>query len=204
MRVIVNFPVIKYHYYFKTVITQIPLSITGIASLLDTPEHDIKGDLSPFCSVVRVPSSMNTQVSIFHTSFRDFILDAERSKAHRANSSKGHQILADKCLECLNRCLRRNICNLVEDVGGSHAHEINDMSVIPESLRYTCMYWSSHLEHALAHPSADSAQTIGLLSKFADGHLLHWFECLSAMGELESGVGSLTQVQEAVSVSVPT
>ena len=110
-------------------------------------------------------------------------------------------MLADKCLECLNRSLRFNICNLVE-VGGSHSHGINDVNVIPESLRYACIYWASHLKDALADPSANSARTLGLLSKFADEHLLHWFECLSAMGELESGVESLTMAQEAVSVSV--
>ena len=185
------------------VFLQTPLSVTGIASLLVTPEHDVKGDLSPFSSVIRVSSSTNGQVSIFHTSFHDFILDPKRSNAHHADGSRAHQILADKCLECLNRCLRRNICNLVEDGGGLHPHEINDMSVNPESLRYACIYWASHLEHALADPSADSARTLGLLSKFADEHLLHWFECLSAIGELETGIGSLTKAHAAISVSDP-
>ena len=40
------------------------------------------------------------------------------------------------------------------------------------------------------------------LRTFADEHVLHWFACLSAFGELESGLKSLAMAVEAISVSV--
>ena len=90
------------------------LSINGFASQFVTQEHNIKGDLSPFCSVIDVPSSINDQVSIFYTSFRDLVLDPIRSNMHQANGSKGHRILADKCLKCLNMSLQRNSWHLAD------------------------------------------------------------------------------------------
>ena len=179
---------------------QTPLSVQGIATLLVTPEHDIRGDLWPFQSVIRVPSDNSGQVSIFHASFRDFIVVPERSKMYSVDAHGGHQLLADKCFQCLNKCLRRNICNLPEDSIGSCPHAINDLSIIPEALRYSCIHWASHLAEAIAR-SPGHVQTLGFLSEFADEHLLHWFECLSALGELESGIVSLKKAREALSVS---
>ena len=69
-----------------------PLSIQGIVSLLVFPEHDIRGSLSPFQSVIRVPSANAGQVSIFHTSFRDFIVNPARSKEYCIYGSKSHQL----------------------------------------------------------------------------------------------------------------
>jgi hypothetical protein len=96
-------------------------------------------------------------------------------------------MLAVKCLSFLNQSLKRNICNLDINKPFSRSHE---PVPIHDSLRYSCMHWALHLAHALkgasAHDSVDGVQ--GLLSKFVDEHLLHWFECLSALQELESGI----------------
>ena len=182
---------------------QAPLSIQGIASLLVLPEHDIRRNLRLFQSVIRVPSAKAGQVSIFHTSFRDFIVDPGRSKIYCVDASESHQLLAKNCLQCMNRSLRRNICKLIEDTIGSRSHVINDLNVIPEALQYACLHWAYHLSKSLDHLPTDTAYTLSLLSEFADVHLLHWVECLSAMGELESGVRSLRTAWEAISVSVP-
>ena len=138
-----------------------------------------------------------------HTSFHDFIVDPARSKRYCVDASESHRLLAKNCLQCMNMSLRRNICNLHEDTVGSRSHVINDMNAIPEGLQYACLHWAYHLAKTLHHPAADPAYTLYLLSEFADVHLLHWFECLSAMGQLESGVRSLRTAWEAISVSVP-
>ena len=52
-----------------------------------------------------------------------------------------------------------------------------------------------------ADPLADAARVHAHLHTFADEHLLHWSECLSALGELESGLKSLGKATEAISVS---
>ena len=106
-----------------------------------------------------------------------------------------------KCLQLLNRSLRRNICELREDSIGALAHEIPDPSVIPEALRYACLYWAVHLADGFSHPLADVSLVLGHLRIFVDDHLLHWFECLSAFGELETGLKSVSKANEALSVS---
>lgn len=184
------------------VFLQTPLSADGLAALLRKEKHRIDNALSPFYSVIGMPSSPSGHVSIFHSSFRDFIVSPARSKTHCIDTSGGHRMLAEKCLQHLNEYLRRNICNLPEDTIGSRPHIIQDLINIPVSLQYSSLYWASHFAKSLVHPLANARQTHGLLSEFADEHLLHWFECLSAMGALESGIGSLKEAIKAIVVSL--
>ena len=62
----------------SVVLLQTPLSMTGMTSLLDMESGQIKADLSPFHSVIHVPSGSNGHISIFHASFREFIVDPVR------------------------------------------------------------------------------------------------------------------------------
>ena len=184
----------------SVVLFQNPLSITGIASLLDMPKDQIAAGLSPFHSVVHVPSSGH--ISIFHASFREFIVDPARcGDGHHVDPAEGHEMLTVKCLQLLNRSLRRNICNLPEDMIGALAHEIPDLSVIPEALRYSCLHWASHLPDGFSHSLANVSSMLENLRTFANEHLLHWFECLSVLGGLETGLKSLGKGNEMLSVS---
>ena len=110
-------------------------------------------------------------------------------------------MLTIQCLQLLNKSLRRNICDLPEDRIGKLPHEITDPGIISEALRYSCLDWAFHLLKAL--PPSEPSRMLDCLSVFADKHLLHWFECLSAIGELESGVKSLRNAKEAALVSAP-
>ena len=186
----------------SVVLFQTPLSMAGIASLLDIRIHQAEVDLSPFHSVIHVPSVNDGHVSIFHASFREFIVDPARcGERHKVDGSKGHDMLTVKCLQLLNKSLRRNICNLAEDAIGALGHVL-DPGVIPEAVRYSCLHWASHLADMLADPPAYVGRALEDLRIFADEHILHWFECLSVLGELESGLKSLSRAVEAISVSV--
>ena len=180
------------------VLLQNPLSVTGIASLLDNGEA--RHDLSPFTSVIHLPSTDHDQVNIFHASFREFIVDPDRCEAHGVDYTRGHQMLTIKCLQLLNNSLRRNICNLPEDGIGTLPHEIKDPVMISMALQYSCVHWAFHLLEA---SPGEPSTILDCVSEFADKHLLHWFECLSAIGELESGVKSLRNAKEATLVSAP-
>ena len=186
----------------SVVLFQTPLAMAGIASLLDIAIDQVKVDLSPFHSVIHIPSTNGGHVAIFHASFREFIVHPARcGDRHRVNGSQGHHMLTVKCLQLLNKSLRRNICNLPEDEIGPDPHVI-DCSVIPEAVRYSCLHWASHLADTLADLPVDIAPALEDLRTFADEHILHWFECLSAFGELEFGLKSLATAVEAISVGV--
>ena len=182
----------------SVVLVQTPLSTPGIASVLDMAKDQIETGLSPFHSVIHV--SFGEQISIFHASFREFIVDPARcGDGHHVDPGEGHEMLTVKCLQLLNRSLRRNICNLPEDIIDALAHKIPDLSVIPEALRYSCLHWASHL--AEGRCLADGSLVLEHLRTFADEHLLHWFECLSVLGELETGLKALGKANETLSVS---
>ena len=112
-----------------------------------------------------------------------------------------HQMLTVKCLQCLNTSLHHNICNLAEDSVGSKPHHIENVDVIPEALGYSCLHWASHFAITVGNGVSELRGVIPLLSKFVYEHLLHWFECLSALGVLESGIQSLDRACQAISVS---
>ena len=130
------------------------------------------------------------------------MVDPVRCGNYYANECKGHEMLTVRCLQSLNRSLRRNICNLCEDRIDTLVDEIPDLSVISEALRYSCLYWAVHLSDAFSRPLADISYALIHLDTFANEHLLHWFECLSAIGELETGLKSLAKANETLLVSV--
>ena len=185
----------------SVVLFETPLSVTGVASLLGMPTDQVEAGLSPFySSVIHIPSG--GPISIVHASFHRFILDsAHCGDGHHVALGKSHEMLTIKCLQLLNGSLRRNICNLPEDRVGELAHEIPDLSLISEALRYSCLHWASHLADGFSHGLADGSLVLENLQTFADEHLLHWFECLSVLGELETGLKSLGKANETLSVS---
>ena len=175
----------------------VPLSLDAITSLLGMDGLEAQVSLAPFQSVIHVPTADTSPVTIFHSSFPDFIVNPSRCKEpFRLDQSEGHRMLTVQCLRCLNQSLKHNIYNPV-----SSSHEPN---AIPEALRYSCLHWASHLAQALvAALDPDAAAEIQtLVFTFVEQHLLHWFECLSPLRELESGITLLDIAYEATSVSM--
>ena len=172
----------------------VPLSLDAITSLSGMDRLEAQIALAPFQSVIHVPTADTSPVTLFHASFPNLIVDPSRCEKHfRLDRSDGHQSLAVQCLRCLNQTFKCNMTHLF-------SHEPN---TIPEALRYSCLHWASHLAHALAGAVAQNAvaKIQPLVFAFVNQHLLHWFECLSALKDLESGITSLEIAYEATSVS---
>ena len=180
----------------------VPLSLDAIACLSGMDSLQAQMALSPFRSVIQMPTADTSPVTIFHASFPDFIVDPSRcEKDFRLDHSDGHRSLAVQCLRCLNQTFKHKICNLDTNMILSPSHAPD---TIPEALQYSCLHWASHLAHALAGALAPNAVTelSDVVSEFVSDHLLHWFEHLSALSELESGIKSLDTANRATSVSV--
>ncbi|KIM79163.1 hypothetical protein PILCRDRAFT_10586, partial [Piloderma croceum F 1598] len=71
---------------------------------------------------------------------------------------------------------------------------------ISEALKYSCLYWASHFFEA----QLSRVDLIDALDTFLHKHLLHWIECLSALGELRTGIPSLGSAATALSRFKPT
>ena len=109
-------------------------------------------------------------------------------------------MLALKCLEHMNCSLKYNICDIPKDRIRScrtTSHSRENTGKISDALKYSCVYWASHL----AEVQSSGADLIPTLRHFLHEHLLHWIECLSVLGELQTGLKSLGSANEALAVS---
>ena len=125
-----------------------PLPIQAISSLL---ERDARLYLSTLRSVIHIPTHEEAAVTPFHASFPDFVTDAtccKRDSPFRTlDASEGHEMLARKCLEQMNRSLKYNICEVPKELTVSRKETTNSRDnsrKIFEVLKYSCIYWASH------------------------------------------------------------
>lgn len=180
-----------------------PLPIQAITSLSEIDAHSY---LTSISSVIHVPTQEHSSVAPFHASFPDFVIDPTRCSPKNCPSfpalvpSEGHEMLALKCLEHMNRALKYNICGIPKERIWSRRETTNsreDSCEISDALKYSCLYWASHL----AEIRTSNADLIPTLRHFLHEHLLHWIECLSILGELQTGLKALGSASDALSVS---
>jgi hypothetical protein len=165
------------------------------------------GQYLPFLSsVIHIPTQEHAAVAPFHASFPDFITDPARCSPKDPPRfpalvpSESHEMLALKCLQCMNGSLKYNICGALEESTVSRRDATNlpdSRGKVPEELKYSCLYWVSHL----AEVPTPTAELVEALRKFLYEHLLHWIECLSILGELQTGITSLQNATPILSVS---
>ena len=184
-----------------------PLPIQAITSL---SEIDARPYLTSISSVIHVPTQEHSPVAPFHASFLDFVTDPTRCSPKNCPlfpalvPSEGHKMLALKCLEHMNCALKYNISNIPKERIWSRRETTNsreNIDKIPEALKYSCLYWASHL----AEVQEFGTDLVPTLRRFLHEHLLHWMECLSILGELQTVLKSLRSAGDALhalSVSV--
>ncbi|KAI6107721.1 WD40-repeat-containing domain protein [Pisolithus croceorrhizus] len=165
------------------VLLQDPLSISALAHLLAHDVADLEGALSPLHSLLDVPSDRDEPVRIFHPSFRDFLLIQGRCQDSRFAVSEGrtHTHLALCCLKVMLRHLKRNICDIGDDIVLNS--EIPDLEkklrkCIPPELSDTD-HWKELIER---------------LSEFTSTKLLYWIEALSLEGRFPLCISNLVTV----------
>ena len=184
------------------VFLQNPLPIQAISSL---SEIDAYPYLSRLTSVIHIPTHMEVAVAPFHASFPEFVTDPTRcSRKHDPPfcalvASEGHEMLALKCLKQMNRLLKYNICEVPKESTVSRRGTTNSLDnciKISEALKYSCLYWASHFFEA----QLSGDDLIDVLDTFLHKHFLHWIECLSELGELQTGIPSLRNAATALLV----
>ncbi|KIJ91722.1 hypothetical protein K443DRAFT_653503, partial [Laccaria amethystina LaAM-08-1] len=177
-----------------TIFFRNPLSMEAITSL--SPESNARSYLSWLSSVIHIPDQPGAVVAPFHASFPDFITNPDRCSPKRCPSfrslvaSEGHELIALKCLKLMNRSLKYNICEIPKGLTLSRRERANspeNVGKFSEALKYSCIYWAAHL----AEVKVFDTVLVDSLRIFLHEHLLHWIECLSTLGELQTGLKSL-------------
>ena len=193
-----------------TIFLRNPLPMEAITSL--SQESEAHSVLSRLSSVIHIPNQPGAVVAPFHASFPDFITNPDRCSPTRCPlfpalvASEGHKLIALKCLELMNRSLKYNICGIPKELTLSRRDRTNsqkNIGNISEALKYSCIYWAAHLAEVkvLDLDLPEDTVLVNSLRVFLHKHLLHWIECLSILGKLQTGVKSLGDTATVLSVS---
>ncbi len=127
-----------------------------------------------------------------HTSFRDFLINKEKSGDFSIVLRDAHYELAHSCLGLMLRDLRFNICNIEsshlanKDIQGLEARVAKHL---PPALLYACRFYDDHLEHL-----GFETGLFGKLRAFLKTKFLFWLEDLSLIGDMRLALPALSSV----------
>ncbi|KAI0440658.1 vegetative incompatibility protein HET-E-1 [Xylaria telfairii] len=172
-----------------------PLPISALTKMLNLSKSDILDLFDLLHSVLSVPSSHKEPVRLLHLSFRDFLLDPEKSDSpFWINEKETHQQLGAHCLRIMNEALRADICNVGTPgtpVSSMSHDKINDN--LPPEVQYACRFWSHHLEQGGSQIS-DEHQVLNFLTT----QFLHWLEALSWIGRTSEALQAVKTLQSLI------
>ncbi|KAL5598562.1 uncharacterized protein BROUX77_006396 [Berkeleyomyces rouxiae] len=178
------------------VILASPLSKAALAKLLDLPTQIINYQLDTLHSVLSISESTEIPVRLLHLSFRDFLVDPEKdgNSPFWVNEKETHGRMAANCLRVMGRCLRTDICNLVQP--GVKRLSIDPQVIqhhIPPEVQYACLYWVYHVQEGKVINN-DNGKILGFLRK----HLLNWLEALSLVGRSSESLKIIKSLEGTV------
>jgi hypothetical protein len=196
---------------FKAVVGSIvllydPLSASALARLLKVEVGDIGRVLRPLHSVLNIPRASDgkidrmTPITLFHLSFRDFLLDPELKSQNVfwVQADETHRTLAMRCIRLLESGgLKEDICGVLRP--GTRRADVAKSSVrtsLPEDVAYACCYWIQHI--SMSNSRLDDE---GAVHHFLQKHLLHWMEALSWLGKASDVIHSLETLKSIIAVS---
>ena len=130
-----------------------PLCAVYVSKHHEIPRH----------SLLLVPPSPTEDptrpIRFHHRSFPDFLTDPNRCKDSKfqIDTSKHHYETAKRCLELVNKGLKKNMCGLSRYSMNDELDPAVRDRYINETMKYCCRYWTSHL---LADSERDAHLTV--------------------------------------------
>lgn len=177
-----------------------------LANLLSTSESQVDVTLKSFHSVLNIPKDKLLPISLFHPSFRDFLVNAQRCQDSDISIDECmvHEYLAQNCLLVMSKTLEKNICGL--NIPGARPDELRDTQIdahIPKYVQYACFYWIYHFQLISddRHLKVGLLKDGGLVHTFLKKHFRHWVEALSLIGKTSEGVLMMTTLESMLAVS---
>lgn len=169
-----------------------PLPSSPLEVLLRLPPGRVRRSLLHLHSVILVPEAADGQIRVLHPSFRDFVTDSHRcSDPHfYVDPPTTHGVIATLCIEHLISALTRdpiecgNAWILSSETIGLE-ERVKD--AFQRHLRYSCIYFSSHVASA----RTNDANLWHILEQFLSTRLLAWIEALSLMDQLDAAITAL-------------
>ena len=168
----------------------IPLSVSGLHKLLQRPDVDARIIVPALSSVLLASEDGKQPIQFYHASFRDFLINPQRSRKYAINPDAYHRLMAQLCFETMSNSLKQDMCGIGDPAKANS--EVPDLverreAAFDEALLYACRFWSHHLAQLPSDGVANEA-LLSALNKFSTTVLLYWIEALSVFGEVESAV----------------
>ncbi|KAJ7215608.1 WD40-repeat-containing domain protein [Mycena pura] len=174
-----------------------PLTFAELSVLVDVTAKDLQTVLGAFRSVIDVPASFEVPVTFFHSSFSEYVQSSTRSGAYAMDTAAVNANMGLMCIQSMNTMLHQNMCGVEDKATMSEIAKADIRAGVPAALRYACMHWVAHL--VLSSPS-EAGNIRNALWSFAQGHLLHWLECLILGDQFHLALNLLDQVIQSVMV----
>ncbi len=190
---------------FRSVVGQLitafePLSIRSLTTLRGYASND-NDDADSVVTMLRRLGSLFSNVDPpdctlpivpLHTSFRDFLINKEKSGDFSIVLRDAHHGLAHSCLGLVLRDLRFNICNIESSYLANK--DIQDLEArvakhLPPALLYACRFYDDHLEHLVFE-----TDLFFKLRSFFETKFLFWLEALSLTSNVHLALPALSSV----------
>ena len=174
--------------HFQTVFSTImllytPLSVTGLASLLDLTVSEIFIEVLKIQSIIVIPVNDNTPVDVVHTSLRDFSISKNRSGSLFVDTPQNHLTTAERCLKFMS--MQSGVVVFKGEVA-----------------IYASEHWHEHLRLALEDPDSNYLQyNLLVLKVFVGQSFKTWFNTILIMGRYDQIYTALTAVIRKAEVS---
>jgi hypothetical protein len=178
-----------------------PLSISSIKRLWGDGDEVSAVDLiiRPLGSLLSGVADESSQIRLLHTSFRDFLMDSDRSGLFYIDASIHHRCLALLSFRLMNATLQFNLCQLDTSYANNSElmehHALNKDAITPH-LSYSCRFYADHLLVTIF--DGDVADQV---REFLHTRLLFWLEVLSLIKGVTIALTSLSSIVEWSKVS---
>jgi hypothetical protein len=178
---------------FRSVVGQLitsiePLTIRSLITLRQHAFHDGDSDAAVIGILCRLGSLLsnvnssdkNLSIIPLHTSFRDFLINQDKSGDFCVSVHDSHHQLAHSCLNLLLDSLdglKFNICKLETSyLANDDVEDLNTRidQYIPPALLYACRFWDDHLKH-----TDFESYLFGKVETLFKEKFLFWLETLS-------------------------
>ena len=156
-----------------------PLSLTSLSALF-SKDLKLRIIIKPLGSLLDGVLDEEKPIRPLHTSFRDFLLDKDRSSIfHLDILPRHHCFLGHALLACMRKMLKFNICDLKDS--RLRNSEVSDLTsrvtkAIPPHLAYSCQYWMGHMQHAKCPP-----ELLDEIMLFFKNFFPFWLEAISLL-----------------------
>jgi len=139
-----------------------------------------------------------------HQSAKDYLLTDGARKLFSASLREEHGQVVGRSLDAMSKALKKNMCILRHPGAPARSASIDTRL---RAISYVCSFWVAHLVQYLGDNSIDGLSYQehfsyqGRVYKFLLKRLLHWFEFLSLIGEIDKGIMGLHNLEEKLSPS---